>query len=126
MPHPHEQEIPSYIEKKAVQVRDSNPSDSARMSVEVPTSGSLIKFAAKKNSLISQESYKAETSVVKSKEPVARSASGLNEQHMNSHEKFNCISEMIEAGALRTQASGYNLEFKSKFAQKSPLVHRGT
>ena len=45
---------------------------------------------------------------------------------MNSHEKFNCISEMVEAGALRTQASGYNLEFKSKFAQKSPLVHKGT
>ena len=62
-----------------MQVRDSNPSDSARMSVEVPTSGSLIKFAAKKNSLISQENYKAESSVVKSKEPVARSASGVNE-----------------------------------------------
>ena len=53
VPHQYEQEIPSYVEKKAVQVRDSGPSDSARMSVEIPTSGSLIKFAAKKNSLIS-------------------------------------------------------------------------
>ena len=32
---------------------------------------------------------------------------------------------MIEFGALRSQATGYNLEFKSKFAQKSPLVSKG-
>ena len=62
-------------------MRDSGPTDSARMSVEVPTSGSLIKFAAKKNSLISQgeNNHKAESGAAKSKEPLNRSASGANE-----------------------------------------------
>lgn len=39
-----ENEYPHYREKKAMP-RDSNASDSVRHSVEVPTSGSLVKFA---------------------------------------------------------------------------------
>ena len=80
----HSKEIPSYVEKKASvrEIRDSGPSETSRMSVEVPTSGSLIKFAEKKNTLISNETKKEDDrnmSITKAKETLARSASGVNE-----------------------------------------------
>jgi len=108
-------EMPNYVEKKAVLVKASGPSDNSQLSVVIPNSGSLIEFEEKKQQMIRGSESKSKDSKFKS----------FNEPASTSNEKFNGMSEMVESGALRSQAIGYNLEFKSKFAQKSPLTKQG-
>lgn len=92
-------EMPNYVEKKAVLVKASGPSDNSQLSVEMPNSGSLIEFEEKKQQMIKGSAAKSKDSKYKS----------FNEPATTSNEKLNGMSEMVESGALRSQAIGYNL-----------------
>ena len=95
--------------------RESNASDSVRNSVEGPTSGSLVKFAKKKNTLISREEGREASAQDDSREGDVRSTSRPNEEQVHSSEKYNEMSEMVKAGELRSQPTAYNITFSSKF-----------
>ena len=48
--------MPSYVEKRAIPVQTTGPSDDDGNSIEMPKSGSLTKYAEKKDKLINRGS----------------------------------------------------------------------
>ena len=97
----NERDYPHYREKRAMP-RDSNASDSIRNSVEVPASGSLIKFTQKKSTLISHEQARESSDQGDSREGNVRSTSRPNEEQVHSCEKDYDMNEMVKAGELRS------------------------